>query len=102
MAVIDLDFLSAIANSASGDTPIERPRTLVKLTQDAGTADRGEVDIQMTLVRERVALMDPVGNARDPPNKVSFIDASDRLTRGRLLGPQLTDCLRSTAATDRN
>jgi hypothetical protein len=78
VAIIDLDFLVAIAAAhAGGEEPVERPRTLVKLTQDGG-ASRGEVDLQISMVPIKRALENPVGMGREPPNKDPFLPEPKR------------------------
>ena len=77
-ATVDIDFLAAIAHAWESDEPYERPRMLVKLTQDRGTAQRGDLEVQISLVREKVAQSDPVGLAREPPNKDPFLPEPKR------------------------
>ena len=51
---------------------------IVKLTQDRGTAQRGDLEVQISLVREKIAQSDPVGFARDLPNKDPFLPEPKR------------------------
>jgi hypothetical protein len=81
VAVIDLDFLASLALAKNDDVAIERPRTLVKIVANGGIP-RGELDIQISLVRRRVAIADPVGLGRDAPNKDPFLPEPKRESFG--------------------
>jgi hypothetical protein len=77
VAIVDLDFLASLALAKRDDIPIERPRTLVKIITSGGTP-RGELDIQISLVRKRIAMEDPVGLGRELPNKDPFLPEPKR------------------------
>ena len=89
VATIDLDFLLALAASSNEDK-IERQRTLVKLTQDAGSADRGDLDIQLTICKKRYAEANMVGLGREDPNKDPFLPEPKRETWFNLFGGGMT------------
>lgn len=53
---------------------VDRPRSWVALSHSNWPGEsRGDLDIQMSLVREKYALQHPVGNARDAPNENPFL-----------------------------
>ena len=74
VAVLDLDFLLNLARAKGhdDDAPIERQRTLVKLTQDGGVP-RGVLEVEVSLMRKGAAAVAPVGLGREPPNRDPFL-----------------------------
>ncbi|GBG34114.1 Synaptotagmin-1 [Hondaea fermentalgiana] len=77
-ANMDLDSLMREAVRTQSDV-IDRPRTWVALTHSNWPGDRrGDMDVQMSLVREKYSLQHPVGNARDAPNENPFLPEPPR------------------------
>jgi len=75
---IDISWLMREASISNADF-IDRPRSWVGLTHSStGLELRGELDIQMSLVRKKYADEHPVGNAQDPPNENPYLPEPPR------------------------
>lgn len=72
--IMDLQWLIDMLRSHGSDNPIERPRTTLPLSHTNWPGlNRGEIDMQISVLRKVVADKNPVGNARDLPNKDPFL-----------------------------
>ncbi|CAK8985932.1 Myoferlin (Fer-1-like protein 3) [Durusdinium trenchii] len=72
-ANVDLSALMREASRTQEDV-IDRKRGWVTLTHSNWPGStRGDIDIQMSLVRKKYAEAHPVGKARDPPNENPFL-----------------------------